>query len=254
MLLFSVINWIKMCRNWPVRILEFFGFSKEYVTYKFRNGLGLRMHGGNSDSVVLSDLYTNNPYAIENLKDGDIVVDIGAHVGIFSSLAAISAKDVSVFSYEPTPNNFRLLKHNIRQNKLRNVKIFMRAVHKKRSILNFFINSAGSSGHSLFKEVPAMPSGKKIRVKTVTLPDVFKAINADKIDFLKMDCEGSEYPILMDNRDLVKKIGFIALEWHNVKGYKVEDLVRFLKSNNFRVKKTMSGGRTMVAKNLSYKP
>jgi len=99
-----------------------------------------------------------------------------------------------------------------------------------------------------------MPSGKKIRVKTVTLPDVFKAINADKIDFLKMDCEGSEYPILMDNRDLVKKIGFIALEWHNVKGYKVEDLVRFLKSNNFRVKKTMSGGRTMVAKNLSYKP
>jgi len=135
MLLFSVINWIKMCRNWPVRILEFFGFSKEYVTYKFRNGLGLRMHGGNSDSVVLSDLYTNNPYAIENLKDGDIVVDIGAHVGIFSSLAAISAKDVSVFSYEPTPNNFRLLKHNIRQNKLRNVKIFMRAVHKKRSVL-----------------------------------------------------------------------------------------------------------------------
>ena len=84
------------------------------------------------DSLKLS-LY---PYTVEqtdffkkNIKEGDIVLDLGAHIWYFTCLfAQLVGKSGKVFSFEPEPNNFKLLKKNVEVNGYNQVTIEQKAV------------------------------------------------------------------------------------------------------------------------------
>jgi precorrin-6B methylase 2 len=63
------------------------------------------------------------------VQPGDRVVDVGAHVGYFTLLAArLCGPNGRVFAFEPHPDNFRLLERNIRENGAENVTAVRKAV------------------------------------------------------------------------------------------------------------------------------
>ena len=69
------------------------------------------------------------------------------------------------------------------------------------------------------------------------------SVNIKHIDFLKMDCEGAEFGIIMNTpKDYIRKINKISMEFHdNVDDYKHDFLVRILKDCDFKVEILWNG-------------
>ena len=77
-----------------------------------------------------------------------------------------------------------------------------------------------------------------VDVPTLNLQEIFKKNKLKKIDFLKMDCEGSEYEILYGlPKRYLKKIGKISFEYHNLdkSNKNFFKLKEFLEKNGFIV-------------------
>ena len=69
-------------------------------------------------------------YVIPELKidSGDVIIDIGAHVGIFSIYYALKYPSATIYSYEPVNRNYKNLVKNLEYNKIKNVIPFENAV------------------------------------------------------------------------------------------------------------------------------
>ena len=231
---------IRTYENWHTFALDHFGMLKNRdVVYLLRNGIRFRARAGGSDAGIINEVWLKNRYtpAGDEIQEGDVVVDIGAHIGAFSILAAISAKGVKVYSYEPFPQNFNMLTHNIALNGLENVKPISAAIASTRAKRTLSVDTRDSVAHTL------IPSGQDcIDVDCLTPTDIFEANDIEMCGFLKMDCEGAEYEILFNTpREIFARIRRIALEYHpDVGGYKHNplggELVEFLEKIGFEVR------------------
>ena len=132
-----------------------------------------------------------------------VVVDIGAHIGGTSILAA--SLGAEVFAYEPEKRNFDFLKKNVELNGFKNqIHCIKKGVGNpgKRKI---FLKD-GNSGMGTFEKIS--DEGQEIDV--VSVAEVFK--NIKHCDLLKMDCEGAEYEFIKDLP--FEKIENISFELH----------------------------------------
>ncbi|MCS7121544.1 MAG: FkbM family methyltransferase [Archaeoglobaceae archaeon] len=78
-----------------------------------------------------------------------VVVDAGAHVGLFTIYASRKAK--KVIAIEPNPKNYSLLELNIKRNNLKNVKAIKKALWYEKTTLNLE-TSRWSAGHKIARE------------------------------------------------------------------------------------------------------
>lgn len=143
------------------------------------------------------------------VEPNDVVVDIGAHIGTFSVLAA--SMGAAVISYEPTSINFALLKDNTEINGFHHT-IYKKAVRGQAGTDTIIIRPFNYGGTSFFNQKTEDPNFRE-DVECITLADVFADNNLDHIDFLKLDCEDSELEILAAHQELLPKIRKIAIEW-----------------------------------------
>ena len=120
------------------------------------------------------------------IKTGDIVVDVGSNIGIhtmyFSKLVGDEGK---VYSFEPEPNNFMLLKKNVEFNKCKNVIIEQKAVSNRTGKIKLSISDS-MAGHRISN---LDLDETTIKIDCVSLDDYFKN-NMHNIDFIKTDAEG----------------------------------------------------------------
>jgi FkbM family methyltransferase len=123
------------------------------------------------------------------VRRGDVVLDIGAHIGYYTLLfASLVGEEGQVYAFEPEPSNHALLLRNISLNGHRNVQPEMRAVSDRTGRAMFHLTERTGVGHSLCEfDI----RGKSIEVDMVRLDDYFEGRQA-RINFIKMDIEGAE--------------------------------------------------------------
>jgi FkbM family methyltransferase len=168
--------------------------------------LGYRSKEANE---LYHEVIVNNSYAITPgiCKDREFI-DIGANMGMFSILASTLGAS-KVIAIEPVSSTVKILEENIEQAELHNI-----FVHK-----NIVSNVSGETvkiglqdkcGHNSIYS----PSEDYEEVKTIYLKDILSLLSTDNI-FLKIDCEGGEYDILLnaDPEDMAR-ITSIAIEIH----------------------------------------
>jgi len=177
------------------------------------------------------------------VNPGEIVVDIGANIGTFSLYAAKVCGASRVISFEPFPDNYKILSNNIEQNLLRNVTCINEAVAGDRGNRSLGLDSVDPGSHSLVTG----SFGRTVEVECCTVEDIFQRFSLTKIDYLKMDCEGAEYEILENAISRLPQIGRISMETHTTSNRKAEDLERLLCTNGFDV--TLFGGSRLYATN-----
>lgn len=145
--------------------------------------LGMTMSGGAHEAVTTNVI-------LSSLKEGDVFINVGADIGYFTCLAARHVgPSGAVYAFEPNPESFRMLKKNIEDNNLDNVKIFPYAVEEKKNSRPFYANGPfGTLGFDRFRD-----GGKVIDVETTYLDNIFgdKAVN-----MVLIDAEGSEAKII----------------------------------------------------------
>lgn len=178
--------------------------------------------------------YCRRAYPIPKNIKKNIAVDIGANIGGFSN--AYHDKFEKIIFFEANPTTFKIASNNT--SSLKNVIGYNLAVSDKSGktlkLMSHFSNDLGS--------VSCSPSVIDINkdwterigeVQTISLEDILEMINGERINFLKLDCENSEYEILM-GKDL-SKIDYIAMEIHCQMGEnKYKNLLNHL-SNFFKI-------------------
>ena len=141
----------------------------------------------------------------EHLSPGDTVMDIGAHIGLFSVIAArLVGESGKVFSFEPTPFTRKVLSQMVRLNHCENiVSIRGEAVSDKRGKTTFFdTGDTISVMNSLIKNERSQGG---FEVLTITV-DEFVSEHHVRPTCLKVDVEGAELALLKGALKTMKDI------------------------------------------------
>lgn len=188
------------------------------------------------DLDILKENLEQDQYQLDTLvKKGDTVVDIGAHIGIFSVMASRLSEGGKVLAFEPEASNYRLLERNIILNSAPNLNAFNKAVTSSGDDVRLHISNENKGAHSL------LGNGNSFQqVSSTTLPGIIDTLEGNNINLLKLDCEGSEYGILLNTSpQYLSRIDKIIMEVHETpytEDYKATMLYDYLRANGFHVR------------------
>ena len=136
------------------------------------------------------------------LEEGDIVIDAGANLGIFSIFAAKKiGLNGKVFAFEPVKEIRNLLIESIKFNNIQNIKVEPYALGKTDKNLIFFLDPKRPEANSGFFN----RGGRKETVEQITLDKFVEKNNIERVDFIKVDIEGMERNFLKGAKNTIKK-------------------------------------------------
>lgn len=192
-----------------------------------RNRLGIEHYRpGTWDQDIFNCVYLQNEYSITNFK-GKVVVDVGAHIGSFSLLAADNGAK-SVHAYEPCANNFELLVKNAQGTLIESHNLALHATNGlavKMDRCPVKENTGGSNTMLCEKH-------ETVEAVTISLDTVIEKLG--HIDILKCDCEGAEFDMLFGCNNL-DKVDVIVGEYHDNPYSNPYHLKGHLRSKGFTV-------------------
>lgn len=232
-----------LLRLWPFNAWLNFWTTNEAETIVDINGIKLVIRTKNlftksTDISMAYECIIKDDYKLRYLNaDGGFILDIGSHIGSFSLAAAKKFPKAKILCFEPSPANYAILKKNIELNRFRNVNAFNKAVSSSQQEISFYPNPVNSAADSVYKS-----KGFSVKVPSISLKKIFKDNAIKKCAFVKMDCEGAEYDILLNtNHKTLKKIKSMVIEYHvphyfgiENKEYNIKKLVAHLAKSGFR--------------------
>jgi len=138
----------------------------------------------------------------ELVEEGQTVVDLGAHVGYFTLLAAARVgKTGKVFAFEPEPPIYSLLVKNVEVNGYENVIPVKKAVSNETGVTKLFLPKTECGGSTIFNP---KGGGKSVPVDVVTLDEFFRD-RETPIHLVKMDIEGAEMAALEGMANIIER-------------------------------------------------
>jgi FkbM family methyltransferase len=182
-----------------------------------RKNWASRFDSKHLESMTYYEIYNRQDYIKGDciIKPGDVVVDCGGNIGIFTAFASDMGAS-RVLSFEPFTDNFELNKKNNPTAQIFNLAVS----NKSNEIVELLYTHTSNGGHTVieseYDREPGHFQHKNLFVKTITLDDIISQNFIDHIDFLKVDTEGAELLILEGLSDAnLDKIRCISLEYHH---------------------------------------
>ena len=188
-------------------------------------------------------------------KEGDVVIDIGAHIGRYT---IIGAKRVGangkVVAIEANPSNFEMLNRNIKLNQLTNIISLNNAVYSKETKIKLYLPGE-ELGHTIYNTVMsdrAKNEDKFVEVSANTLDYFLQLKGITDVNWIKIDVEGAEFEVLKGATNVLSKSKDIALliEIHNLSGGTnlYRPILEFLRLYNFKIEfeKSHDGGEKHI--------
>jgi FkbM family methyltransferase len=176
-------------------------------------------------SEIFKDKVYNNDFIC--VEDGDVVVDVGFNYGFFS-LDALQYNPSKIIAFEPNPNLCKKYKHYLNDPK---IELHEVGLSDKIERVTFYENEYSGRGTTI-SDVNKTDVLSSFEVQMVSVNEFIKTNSIDKIDYLKVDCEGGEYAIFesIDKKFLKNRIKKIALEFHHpLTDKRVVNLINILK-------------------------
>ena len=188
-------------------------------------GFMVRRDNVAQDLVIVDDVYQQDCYKLniipQVVESAKVVVDIGAHIGTFARLIHSRNPAAKIICVEACPENLEALRANVGS--------FAEVVHAaccyeegELALCNSVRPNCTSTGGSKVVAADAVASEAhgeywpdRRPLEKVTLEQLGERFGFDRIDILKLDCEGSEYSIL-SGCDL-SRVRFAVGEYHGQK-------------------------------------
>ena len=179
------------------------------LTVRLTNGLRVTLRRPHEEDILLfREIFVEEAYREDPNADDQAVrriIDVGANVGYSVLWLAARFPTARILAFEPVPEHVTLLCKAIAVNDLNDrVSLYPVAVGTRDQ--EAYISTNGLRSKLSFENGPT-------RVRTQVV-DFFERAGAEVIDILKLDCEGSEYDLLMDPRFAKLKVRRLLLEWH----------------------------------------
>lgn len=196
-------------------------------------GLPLLIADGVSSTAALgiADELARGIYALDRVDfgPGDVVVDIGAHVGIVTCYLARRYPFLKIYAFEPFQDNYENLVYNVNKNGATNVVPFNLALTRDGRTLTMKVHAGNTGGATGQTRSLSDLGHTTFQVRSTTLDRVFEQNQITRCKLLKIDCEGSEHEILT-TCSVLSKVEHLRGEFHineqlRQKGYSIESLL-----------------------------
>lgn len=196
------------------------------IAFRYRKGT-------NDWNTVNACVGTNDEYGLAGRKITGQVLDVGGYLGSVGITIAVDNPEARVLIVEPVPWNAALIRENAELNKVADrVTVFEGAVGEagqKTSEIRFgYVGDANLEHHafvgnsSLAYDTGGDTPHDKKTVPTLGLSELLDQYEIDRVAFMKIDCEGGEWPFL-DTPD-VDRIDYLVGEAHSVRGHTGADI------------------------------
>jgi FkbM family methyltransferase len=211
---------------------------------------------GTADESVLDDSFDHDIFfrgvPEYQPQPEDVIIDVGSHIGTFAVLAASMAPRGCVYAIEACQDSFTLLRLNRALNRAENLSAHHLALADRRGTCTLYYDT-GNWGHSVVRQT----SGASETVECCTLPQFFEDNAIGTCDFIKFNCEGAEFPVLLASpAGLLRRIRMLLVLYHCDlwPANPVEELVSHLESSGFECTiRNRTGYRGwIVAKNVTW--
>ena len=187
-------------------------------------------------------IYTNCPLELIRsfLPPNPIIVEAGAHFGEDTQIFASKWPSGLIYAFEPFPDSYQKLRKKVRL--YSNVVTYQMALSNQTGSALFFYSLKHPGCSSLIsptsRKAKSIPFEKNpIIVSTITLDDLAQLCGIDHIDFVWLDVEGFELPILQASKTIFKTVKVIFLEVNYIALHEkmplADEVVDWLKSQGF---------------------
>jgi len=207
-----------------------------------KNKIKLDYETNKNDIHILKEIFETRFYSdYFPFYEKATILDIGGHKGYFSIFSSLNLDEKSkIISLEPFEKSCNDLLTNLKSNNINNVILEKLGIYSETAKIDLYLNK--SENNSIFKDYNSFLLNDKdtdiIKIDVITLEDIIQKHNLKQIDFLKMDCEGAEYPaILSTNKKTFDKIKVISMGFHDLKtkDYTGLKIVNHLEKNGFYI-------------------
>lgn len=139
--------------------------------------------------------------SLEWLPAADVAFDVGAHVGVWSLLAARRNPAARIHAFEPSPATVQRLSHHVRLNGASKIVVNPVAVGAEPGLQPFFAVPLQNTGASSF--YARRPDQTATSVPVVTLDAYVARERLERVDVIKVDVEGAEMLVFEGARRLL---------------------------------------------------
>lgn len=147
------------------------------------------------------EIITGEIYRFKASGDQPRIIDCGANIGLSVLYFSHLYPKAVITAFEPDHQNFELLQKNINSYQLSNVQLEKKAVWTHNGSITF--EATGGQGSKIGE-------GGGITVPCQRLADLLQ----EPVDFLKIDIEGAEFPVIKDCAPVLKNVKHLFLEYH----------------------------------------
>jgi len=144
---------------------------------------------------------------------GEVVVDIGAHLGFHALLAARAGAEV--LAIEPNPRTFDALRRNLALNRREEVRTLQSAVGRFDGVARLYQPGAAAGVSSVLRDWSdryGVPPGPGVEVPMARLESIWRSRGGQTIDWLLIDAEGSEADILEGAAEVLERVRHVVVE------------------------------------------
>jgi FkbM family methyltransferase len=213
----SLANKLKIVFAWLRINFKFLIFDRVFK-FKHEVVLGYKINAFDYRTIrfLFQEIFYKNEYIFDLKNKKPIIFDCGANIGFATIYFKWLYPESEIYAFEPDRKTFELLKNNISANKLKGVHLFNVAVYNRNGKIDFFVDPE-NPGSMIMSVNPARMSQEKISADCISLASFIKDNNFGKIDFVKMDVEGSEIVAVNDlhENEQMGKIMELTVEYHH---------------------------------------
>ncbi len=225
-------------KNWWAMFLPKLGVS---VVLQLQNGSRYLVRSGSTDLAVVNEAAILNPYLGSGhfkLSEDAVVIDVGANIGDFTVQVARMCSRGRVIAVEPVSECARMLAVQLLLNQIENVTCIQAALGSQDDEVEIHVDGTMSSAY--------WGKGKAEKVRRTTLPHLMQKLKIDRVNLLKLDCEGAEWDILPASEDVLPRIDQICLEFHCAGDWTVGKLASWLRARGYEVRHTAEAWNGML--------
>jgi FkbM family methyltransferase len=178
--------------------------------------------------ISINELFVNEFYKFRTDKDRPKIIDCGSYIGTSILYFKVNYPNAIVLGFEPDEKNYSILKLNLDNWNFSDTNVMNAAIWINNESISF--NAVGNMSSRI--ENNSDENTNKHRVKCVRLKDLLN----EEIDFLKIDIEGAELPVLKDCSDNLKNVNNLFVEYHGKydEVFNLNEILEILFQNNFK--------------------
>jgi len=208
--------------------------------YIFRNKNILSFIDKYDAEDLFWEIFLNKCYPLKMTNKKQVILDIGANVGFFTFYSLLKSPNAKIISVEADTKNFNILYRNIYGNNLNTqVQLLNKAVFTKKGKVKFY-SSVNNTGWSSIYNKRGAKHGECLNIETIKISEIVTKYKLKNVDVCKIDVEGAEYDIILNDRFLdkfkIKKL-FIEVDQNpRDDRFTLDQLIEYLKKYYFDLK------------------